>query len=198
MNGSPNRNGVSVTQKKAGERPGLHVESLESRPPSVHRVSHLSQRGPWEDKKERRKQRPLPLPPGPAHMRWTGSMLTAIRTGPSDSLRNYGLRGADSLSRSAIRKCGKTHTATAPFVRKETLRTNVIILYSPKIGRAHMLRAAFIVHLITLLPSHARAALLIGPEVYGSEIGQLANPHNDLCAPCTVAQRSRVRGCRCA
>jgi hypothetical protein len=44
-----------------------------------------------------------------------------------------------------------------------------------------MLRAAFIVLLIALLPSHARAeakiALLIGNEDYGSEIGRLAPPY---------------------
>jgi hypothetical protein len=38
-------------------------------------------------------------------------MLTAIRTGPSDSLRKCGLRGADSLSRSAIGECEKTRPA---------------------------------------------------------------------------------------
>jgi hypothetical protein len=43
-----------------------------------------------------------------------------------------------------------------------------------------MLRAAVIVLLIALLPSHSRAearlALLIGNEAYASEIGRLANP----------------------
>jgi formylglycine-generating enzyme required for sulfatase activity len=47
-----------------------------------------------------------------------------------------------------------------------------------------MLRAAFIVLLIALLPSHARAeariALLIGNEAYAPVIGALANPHNDV------------------
>jgi uncharacterized caspase-like protein len=47
-----------------------------------------------------------------------------------------------------------------------------------------MLRAAVIVLLIALLPAHARAeakiALLIGNEAYGTEIGRLANPHNDI------------------
>jgi uncharacterized caspase-like protein len=47
-----------------------------------------------------------------------------------------------------------------------------------------MLRAAFIVFLIALLPAHVRAqariALLIGNEAYTSEIGRLANPHNDV------------------
>jgi formylglycine-generating enzyme required for sulfatase activity len=47
-----------------------------------------------------------------------------------------------------------------------------------------MLRAAVIVLLIALLPSHAwaeaRIALLIGNEAYASEIGRLANPHNDV------------------
>ena len=47
-----------------------------------------------------------------------------------------------------------------------------------------MLQAAVIVLLIALLPSHARAdgriALLIGNEAYSSEIGRLANPHNDV------------------
>jgi hypothetical protein len=39
-----------------------------------------------------------------------------------------------------------------------------------------MLRAAFIVLLIALLLSHARAALLIGAEAYGREFGRLAEP----------------------
>jgi formylglycine-generating enzyme required for sulfatase activity len=47
-----------------------------------------------------------------------------------------------------------------------------------------MLRAAVIVLLLALLPSHARGeariALLIGNEAYASEIGRLANPHNDI------------------
>jgi formylglycine-generating enzyme required for sulfatase activity len=47
-----------------------------------------------------------------------------------------------------------------------------------------MLRAAVIVFLLALLPSHAwaeaRIALLIGNEAYASEIGRLANPHNDV------------------
>jgi hypothetical protein len=47
-----------------------------------------------------------------------------------------------------------------------------------------MLRAAVIVLFIALLPSHAdaeaRIALLIGNEAYASEIGRLANPHNDV------------------
>jgi uncharacterized caspase-like protein len=47
-----------------------------------------------------------------------------------------------------------------------------------------MLRAAVVLLLIALLPSHvlaeARIALLIGNEAYGSEIGRLANPHNDV------------------
>jgi formylglycine-generating enzyme required for sulfatase activity len=47
-----------------------------------------------------------------------------------------------------------------------------------------MVRAAVIVLLIALFPSHARAdgriALLIGNEAYTSEIGRLANPHNDV------------------
>jgi uncharacterized caspase-like protein len=47
-----------------------------------------------------------------------------------------------------------------------------------------MLRTAVIVLLFALLPSQARAearmALLIGNEAYGSEIGRLANPHNDV------------------
>ena len=47
-----------------------------------------------------------------------------------------------------------------------------------------MLRSTVIVLLIALLPSHARAeariALLIGNEAYASEIGGLANPHNDI------------------
>jgi uncharacterized caspase-like protein len=70
-------------------------------------------------------------------------------------------------------------------MRKEVLQSNVIALYSPKItGGALILRAAFIVLLIALLPSYARAeakiALLIGNEAYGSEMGRLANPHNDV------------------
>jgi len=47
-----------------------------------------------------------------------------------------------------------------------------------------MLRAAVIVLLIALLPSplqaEARIALLIGNESYATEIGRLANPHNDV------------------
>jgi uncharacterized caspase-like protein len=47
-----------------------------------------------------------------------------------------------------------------------------------------MLRAAVIALLIALLPSQARAdgriALLIGNEEYATEIGRLANPHNDV------------------
>jgi hypothetical protein len=47
-----------------------------------------------------------------------------------------------------------------------------------------MLRAAVVVLLMALLPSHLRAeariALLIGNEAYGNEIGRLANPHNDV------------------
>src|SRR6516164_7556754 len=47
-----------------------------------------------------------------------------------------------------------------------------------------MLRVAVTVLLIALLPSHAwaeaRVALLIGNEAYASEIGRLANPHNDV------------------
>jgi formylglycine-generating enzyme required for sulfatase activity len=47
-----------------------------------------------------------------------------------------------------------------------------------------MLRAAVIVLLIALLPSplraEARIALLVGNEAYASEIGRLANPHNDV------------------
>jgi uncharacterized caspase-like protein len=47
-----------------------------------------------------------------------------------------------------------------------------------------MLRAAVFVLLIALLPSplwaEARIALLIGNEAYASEIGRLANPHNDV------------------
>jgi hypothetical protein len=47
-----------------------------------------------------------------------------------------------------------------------------------------MLRAAVIVLLIALLPSplraEARIALLIGNEAYATEIGRLANPHNDV------------------
>jgi formylglycine-generating enzyme required for sulfatase activity len=47
-----------------------------------------------------------------------------------------------------------------------------------------MLRAAVIVFLLVLVPADAQAegriALLIGNEAYGSEIGRLANPHNDV------------------
>ena len=47
-----------------------------------------------------------------------------------------------------------------------------------------MLRAAVIALLIALLPSPLRAegrvALLIGNEAYATEIGRLANPHNDV------------------
>ena len=44
-----------------------------------------------------------------------------------------------------------------------------------------MLRTAIIVFLFILLPSPARAeARLIGNEAYASEIGRLANPHNDV------------------
>jgi uncharacterized caspase-like protein len=48
----------------------------------------------------------------------------------------------------------------------------------------NVLRAAVIVLLIALFPSQARAdgriALLIGNEAYATEIGRLANPHNDV------------------
>jgi peptidoglycan-N-acetylglucosamine deacetylase len=51
-------------------------------------------------------------------------------------------------------------------------------------GALYMLRAVVFVLLIALLPAHARAeahiALLIGNEAYSSEIGRLANPHNDV------------------
>ena len=51
-------------------------------------------------------------------------------------------------------------------------------------GVQRMLRAAVVVLLMALLPSHLRAeariALLIGNEAYGNEIGRLANPHNDV------------------
>jgi formylglycine-generating enzyme required for sulfatase activity len=47
-----------------------------------------------------------------------------------------------------------------------------------------MLRAAVIVLLLVLTPADAQAegriALLIGNEAYGSEIGRLSNPHNDV------------------
>jgi formylglycine-generating enzyme required for sulfatase activity len=47
-----------------------------------------------------------------------------------------------------------------------------------------MLRAAVFVLLIALLPSpvraEARIALLVGNEAYSTEIGRLANPHNDV------------------
>ena len=47
-----------------------------------------------------------------------------------------------------------------------------------------MVRVAFALLLLTLLPSavHAekRIALLIGNQSYTSEIGRLANPHNDI------------------
>jgi uncharacterized caspase-like protein len=47
-----------------------------------------------------------------------------------------------------------------------------------------MLRVAVIVLLLALLPAHARdearIALLIGNEAYASEMGRLANPHNDV------------------
>ena len=49
-----------------------------------------------------------------------------------------------------------------------------------------MVRAAIVLLLLLLAPSAAvaqaekRIALLIGNEAYGSEIGRLANPHNDV------------------
>jgi formylglycine-generating enzyme required for sulfatase activity/uncharacterized caspase-like protein len=47
-----------------------------------------------------------------------------------------------------------------------------------------MLRAAFIVFLIALLPSHSRAeariALLIGNQTYNPKVGPLKNPHDDI------------------
>jgi hypothetical protein len=47
-------------------------------------------------------------------------------------------------------------------------------------GTAHMLQAIFIILLLVLVPTHARAeekiALLIGNEAYG----RLSNPHNDV------------------
>ena len=47
-----------------------------------------------------------------------------------------------------------------------------------------MLRAAVIFLLLVLSPAHAlaeaRIALLIGNEAYASDIGRLANPHNDV------------------
>jgi hypothetical protein len=47
-----------------------------------------------------------------------------------------------------------------------------------------MLRAAVVVFLIALLPSHARAearvALLIRNQVYTAKVGQLKNPHEDV------------------
>jgi hypothetical protein len=47
-----------------------------------------------------------------------------------------------------------------------------------------MLRAAVIVLLIALLPSHARAeariALLVGNQGYSDKVGVLKNPHNDV------------------
>jgi hypothetical protein len=47
-----------------------------------------------------------------------------------------------------------------------------------------MLRAAFIILLIALLPSHARAeakiALLVGNQDYNSKVGRLKNPHEDV------------------
>jgi len=47
-----------------------------------------------------------------------------------------------------------------------------------------MFRAAVVVLLIALLPlplrAQARIALLIGNEAYSTEIGRLANPHNDV------------------
>jgi hypothetical protein len=57
-----------------------------------------------------------------------------------------------------------------------------------------MLRAAVIVLLIALIPSHARAeariALLIGNEAYPSEIGRLANPHDDVALLALPSPRS--------
>ena len=44
-------------------------------------------------------------------------MPTAIRTGPSDSLRKYGLRGASRLTWKAIRKWEKTHTGPSRHQR---------------------------------------------------------------------------------
>ena len=47
-----------------------------------------------------------------------------------------------------------------------------------------MLRAAFIVLLVALLPSHAQAeariALLIGIQAYSPKVGPLKNPHDDI------------------
>ena len=47
-----------------------------------------------------------------------------------------------------------------------------------------MLRAAFIIVLIALLPAHVRAearvALLIGNQVYTPKVGQLKKPHEDV------------------
>ena len=47
-----------------------------------------------------------------------------------------------------------------------------------------MVRAAIALLVLMLVPSAAQAekriALLIGNQSYGTEIGRLANPHNDL------------------
>jgi hypothetical protein len=50
-----------------------------------------------------------------------------------------------------------------------------------------MVRLAGLLLVLILLPFSAfaekRVALLIGNEAYGSEIGRLANPHNDVALP---------------
>jgi hypothetical protein len=80
--------GISVTRKTECERP-VFISS--------------------QNKEKRREQCPLPLPSGAA-ICGELPLLTAIRTGPSDSLRKYGLHGADRLTWKAISKCEKTHT----------------------------------------------------------------------------------------
>jgi hypothetical protein len=84
-------------------------------------------------------------------------MLTAIRTGPSESLRKNGLRGADSLSRSAIRKCEKTQESGSPRLRRLFYTTE------GRVGsRWCGLRSLFF------------------NENCANEIGRLANPRNDV------------------
>src|SRR5215813_13693521 len=71
------------------------------------------------------------------------------------------------------------HPATLP-----TFPSPAVNLYLPRLGTLHMPRAIVIILLLVLMPVHARAeakiALLIGNETYASQIGPLANPHNDV------------------
>jgi hypothetical protein len=61
-----------------------------------------------------------------------------------------------------------------------------------------MLRAAFIVLLIALLPSHARAeakiALLNGNQGYSTAVGTLKNPFNDIARGRRCIIEARLRG----